>query len=311
MIFVNRNGLRWCDAPQEYDPPETLYNRWKRWSDKGVFARMMDGLATDAAVHVPPYTWLIVGDGNFASSAPRRTECACDSTSACHPHNGGALPKIAAALYRRFTRRNRKSDRRKKDNLHAARQLGGSAASSSPSFGRFRVCASSSSLPSFVWRKRPGGAQWVELVHPDDVDLLNKQEAEAFAAGHWQIETEIRLRHREGHWVWVLTRTEATKWDATGKPVKTSGVKLDISAAKGMEAALARERDTLALIMETSVSGILAVEGTGRVVFANAGVERVIGRPVYVLGCSGNGHHGGCRLDFWRVSLAQTSRVVP
>ena len=36
MIFINRNGLRWCDAPKEYGPPKTLYNRWKRWS---VFRR--------------------------------------------------------------------------------------------------------------------------------------------------------------------------------------------------------------------------------------------------------------------------------
>ena len=50
IIFINRNGLRWRDAPKEYGPPKTLYNRWKRWSDKGVFARMMDGLAAEAAV---------------------------------------------------------------------------------------------------------------------------------------------------------------------------------------------------------------------------------------------------------------------
>jgi transposase len=30
IIFINRNGLRWCDAPKEYGPPKTLYNRWKR-----------------------------------------------------------------------------------------------------------------------------------------------------------------------------------------------------------------------------------------------------------------------------------------
>jgi transposase len=45
IIFINRNGLRWCDAPREYGPPKTLYNRWKRWGDMGVFARMMEGLA--------------------------------------------------------------------------------------------------------------------------------------------------------------------------------------------------------------------------------------------------------------------------
>jgi transposase len=47
IIFINRNGLRWRDAPAAYGPPKTLYNRWKRWSDKGVFARMMMGLAAE------------------------------------------------------------------------------------------------------------------------------------------------------------------------------------------------------------------------------------------------------------------------
>ena len=30
IIFINRNGFRWCDAPSEYGPQKTLYNRWKR-----------------------------------------------------------------------------------------------------------------------------------------------------------------------------------------------------------------------------------------------------------------------------------------
>jgi transposase len=47
IIFVNRDGLRWCDALREYGPPKTLYNRWKRWGDMGVFARMMEGLASE------------------------------------------------------------------------------------------------------------------------------------------------------------------------------------------------------------------------------------------------------------------------
>lgn len=49
IIFINRNGLRWSDAPKEYGPAKTLYNRWKRWGDMGVFARMMEGLASEAA----------------------------------------------------------------------------------------------------------------------------------------------------------------------------------------------------------------------------------------------------------------------
>ena len=49
IIFINRHGLRWCDAPSVYGPPKTLYNRWKRWCERGVFARIMEGLASDAA----------------------------------------------------------------------------------------------------------------------------------------------------------------------------------------------------------------------------------------------------------------------
>ena len=48
IIFKNRNGLRWCDAPAAYGPPTTLYNRWKRWSDMAVFVRIMMGLAGQA-----------------------------------------------------------------------------------------------------------------------------------------------------------------------------------------------------------------------------------------------------------------------
>ena len=45
IIFVIRNGLRWRDAPSEYGPPKTIYNRFKRWSDMGVFGHIFTELA--------------------------------------------------------------------------------------------------------------------------------------------------------------------------------------------------------------------------------------------------------------------------
>jgi len=47
IIFINRNGLRWRDAPPEYGPAKTLYNRWVRWSRKGIFARILIELARE------------------------------------------------------------------------------------------------------------------------------------------------------------------------------------------------------------------------------------------------------------------------
>ncbi|WP_156419290.1 IS5 family transposase [Aureimonas sp. AU12] len=56
IIFANRNGLRWRDAPKDYGPAKTLYNRWKRWGEAGIFVRMMEGLA---AANADPRTLMI------------------------------------------------------------------------------------------------------------------------------------------------------------------------------------------------------------------------------------------------------------
>ena len=32
IIFVIKNGLRWRDAPKDYGPHKTIYNRFIRWS---------------------------------------------------------------------------------------------------------------------------------------------------------------------------------------------------------------------------------------------------------------------------------------
>ena len=45
IIFVIRNGLRWRDAPKDYGPHMTIYNRFIRWSRLGVFNRIFAGLA--------------------------------------------------------------------------------------------------------------------------------------------------------------------------------------------------------------------------------------------------------------------------
>ena len=48
IMFINRNGLRWCDALNKYGPAKTLYNRWRCWSYSEVFARIMVGLAAES-----------------------------------------------------------------------------------------------------------------------------------------------------------------------------------------------------------------------------------------------------------------------
>jgi transposase len=48
IIFVIRNGLRWRDAPRDYGPHKTIYNRFVRWSRLGVFNKIFAELAGHA-----------------------------------------------------------------------------------------------------------------------------------------------------------------------------------------------------------------------------------------------------------------------
>jgi transposase len=95
IIFINRNGLRWCDAPKEYGPAKTLYNRWKRWGDKGVFARMMEGLASEAAT---PKTVMIDVSGHalLVRACPRKYLKAHRTATSLRSKKGGLMTSGAA-----------------------------------------------------------------------------------------------------------------------------------------------------------------------------------------------------------------------
>ena len=62
IVHVNRNGLRWRDAPAVYGPHKTLYNRFVRWSRTGIFDRIFANLAAESG---PP-------DWRGAARTPRK-----------------------------------------------------------------------------------------------------------------------------------------------------------------------------------------------------------------------------------------------
>lgn len=45
ILHVIKSGCRWCDCPPEYGPPTTIYNRFVRWAERGVWERLFRELA--------------------------------------------------------------------------------------------------------------------------------------------------------------------------------------------------------------------------------------------------------------------------
>ena len=46
IVHVLKSGGRWVDAPEVYGPRKTLYNRFVRWADKGVWVDVFHALAS-------------------------------------------------------------------------------------------------------------------------------------------------------------------------------------------------------------------------------------------------------------------------
>ncbi len=74
------------------------------------------------------------------------------------------------------------------------------------------------------------GFNWYDLVHPDDVPIVHtRTESDAAASSDAQFDVEFRMRHKEGHWIWVQSRGKITEHDPSGTPIRFAGTHLDIT----------------------------------------------------------------------------------
>ena len=91
---------------------------------------------------------------------------------------------------------------------------------------------------------------WTRLAHPDDLarsaELLQKH----FSGELDYYECEARMRHRDGHWVWVLDRGRVFEWDADGKPLWMAGTHQDITERKRTEERLRENEHRLSTVVE-------------------------------------------------------------
>jgi PAS domain S-box-containing protein len=98
----------------------------------------------------------------------------------------------------------------------------------------------------------PGGSEvYDNLCHPDDLAVSQRAFAAHVCGLAPRYIAEIRLRHRTGHWVWVLDQGKIVERASDGTPTRAAGTHLDITTRKAMEAALLHERSFLKTLIQT------------------------------------------------------------
>ncbi len=73
---------------------------------------------------------------------------------------------------------------------------------------------------------------WIQYAHPDDLD-----ESERLLKEHWAGKTEYyifesRMKHKNGHWVWVYDTGKVIEWKSDGVPKRMIGTHVDITDKK-------------------------------------------------------------------------------
>lgn len=86
---------------------------------------------------------------------------------------------------------------------------------------------------------------WKALTHPDDLILAEEKLQEHFSKKLDYYDVEIRMQHKDGHWVWVQDRGQVSEWTKEGNPLMMQGTHHDITQRKQNEAKFLEQLDEL------------------------------------------------------------------
>lgn len=146
-----------------------------------------------------------------------------------------------------------------------------------------------------------GFGAWREICHPEDLARVELELARTFNRECLYYDTECRIRHQDGHWVWVRGRGKVVAWSPDGKPLLMYGTMVDVTERVNREARAARQIRRVMLqnhlLSEIHLSPMLA-EGD------------VAGLCRYVVRRLGESDYGG-RTCFWLSDQADPPTFQP
>ncbi|SFB15016.1 PAS domain S-box-containing protein/diguanylate cyclase (GGDEF) domain-containing protein [Poseidonocella pacifica] len=97
--------------------------------------------------------------------------------------------------------------------------------------------------------------EWFTTIHANDVAHLHEEWRQIDAGETDIINYKFRQRHKDGHWVWFLSRGRVVRRDPAGLPARIVGTDTDITDIKTVELESQRMTQRLAVAMEAAGMG--------------------------------------------------------
>ena len=101
---------------------------------------------------------------------------------------------------------------------------------------------------------------WMRHTHPDDLHRSMRLLERHFDFETSHYEAEMRMRHKDGRWIWVLDRGKVSAWTPDGRPVIMRGTHQDITERKTVEEALRRTNSLLQAIIDALPGSLNVVD---------------------------------------------------
>jgi len=93
-------------------------------------------------------------------------------------------------------------------------------------------------------------------------------------------ESECRMKHKDGHWIWVLDRGKVISRTEDGKPLWMYGTHQDITERKQAEENVKNAKDELQIILDSVPAIIIYKDTEGRIIRANKALADSLKVPV-------------------------------
>lgn len=118
---------------------------------------------------------------------------------------------------------------------------------------------------------------WFKHTHPDDLEASERMLEQHFNGERDSYAIECRMKHKDGHWVWVNDRGKVISWTEDGRPLWVYGTHLDITDRKQAEEALKESEQKHREILEAIEEGYYEVDLAGNFVFCNESFCKMTG----------------------------------
>ena len=118
---------------------------------------------------------------------------------------------------------------------------------------------------------------WEALAHPDDLARSEELLQRHFAGELPYYVFESRMKHKDGHWIWILDRGRTFSRSHDGKPLMMFGTHTDITASKQAEEALRESEEKYRIVADFTSDWEAWTGPDGEYRYVSPSCERIAG----------------------------------